>query len=133
MVGEAATGSLFTFPQELAYTSSTPGTEVSLLCCSTDMSQVVRARVGRICFFIVGCLVVGCLRGWAPGEPLHLLGRAPPVLGRPGLPGGRHRRGGRLVKARGSRIGPRNHRGHSGLSPSRPEGWEGVTNSCNYL
>ena len=46
MAGEAAAGSLFT-SQELAYNSPTPGSEVRL-CCSTDMSQVVKARVGSI-------------------------------------------------------------------------------------
>ena len=47
MAGEAAAGSLFS-SQELAYNSPTPGTEVRLLCCSTDMSQVVKARVESI-------------------------------------------------------------------------------------
>ena len=47
MAGEAAAGSLFT-SQELVYNSPTPGTEVRLLCCSTDMSQVVKARVESI-------------------------------------------------------------------------------------
>ena len=47
MAGEAAAGSLFS-SQELAYNSPTPGTEVRLLCCSADMSLVVKARMESI-------------------------------------------------------------------------------------